>query len=144
MQQIAKALAAEDSIEWRGKTYKMAPMGMQKVKKDFQKWSETRALMNAIEVGKELTAAGMKPEADKLFSETRQDIGACLYAFGGSQFAKLIQTYEGQVQLIYLMIAVNHPEFTAEMANEMAIERLDEILAKLDAAAYDPNLKTPA
>lgn len=131
-------------VEWNGSTYKLSPMGKKIIQAQFELWMESRALIKA----KALAATMPVAEAAQFLQDVRYDIGAGVYSFVGGQSGKALQTQPGQVQLVYLLIKDNHPEFTLDMAQQMSDDKLDEIMAKIDQAGKqeegDPNAQPPA
>lgn len=141
MGQIAKAFGLAGEVEWQGKTYKLSPMGKKAIQAQFELWMEARALSKA----KALAATMPAAEAAQFLQDVRHDIGAGVYSFVGGQSGKALLTQPGQVQLVYLLIHDNHPEFTLDMAQQMSDEKLEEIMMKIDQAGKDdPNAQAPA
>ena len=129
------------TVEWKGKTWTISPAGKKIIQAQFELWMEARALNKA----KALAATMPAAEAAQYIQDTRDDIGAGVYSFVGAQSGKALLTQDGQTYFAYLTIRDNHPEFTLAMAEEMANEKLEEIIAQLDqAGAADPNSKAPA
>lgn len=145
MSEIARALAAEGSFDWEGKTYRLAPMTYDVISL-WEDYLAGRAWKEMERSARHLTAA----EFDRQARGLREDLAAGNYGFFSRVSDQARQTWEGLIEIASIRVIVAHadldPIFVRKMVRKIQehhAEKWAELKRKMEEADHDPNPPAP-
>lgn len=144
--ELSKALGAEETVEYEGKVYRLAPSDRLEVIAAWQEWLGDCALEFFMRPSRQrmLGPDGVRKACEAVAKLEAE--GA--FSFFGETSNQRLFTLDGQKRFIYLRLKLNDDSVTEEMAKkivESRWEHLARILMKESAAAAaDPNAEAPA
>ncbi len=146
MGEVSKALALEESFEYQGKTYKLAPMTFEVIGL-WEMWLKQRADRDL-----QLSRRWLPPaDYAEHLSVLMQDKAAGRYDFFSAVSAAAQQGWEGKIELVAIRLAEAANDLDAAAARKLAreihesdLEKWAEIQAKQAEMDSDPNFPAPA
>ncbi len=147
MGEVSKALALEESFDYQGKTYKLAPLTFEVIGL-WEMWLKQRADRDL------LLSKRWLPPADyaEHLSVLQQDKAAGRYDFFSAVSAAAQQGWEGKIELVALRLAeAPANQLDAAAARKLArdihendLEAWAALVAKQAEMDHDPNFPSPA
>ncbi|HYE78140.1 MAG TPA: hypothetical protein VEI97_09145 [bacterium] len=138
MGQVAKALGAGSTIEFRGETYKLSPWSYA-IQSQFEEYLEDHALKVVRRLARSLPEA----EAQVLMKQTVRDVSSGVYTFGGEAVQEALKSVPHLIHLTWLMLKANHPRVPKALVEDMYREELERVLEAVTLANADPSSPTP-
>lgn len=132
MSEIAQALAMEENIDWKGKSYKFGPMTLEVIAM-WEMWLEDMAY----------EALSRRSSHSQAIAEIAKMSAAGAFDFFGAVSVERQQTLRGETKLYHLAISQHDKTFTEAMAKEMVEDRKAELHRKMTAMSRPPNVDAP-
>jgi flagellar motor switch protein FliG len=139
MGEISRALGNGSTLQFRGKTYRLAPWSYD-IQAEFEQHLEQKAWETYLRATKCLP----KEEVDALRAQTSRDITAGVYSFGAQVSVTSLSALPHLKHLVWMLLEREHPEVTPMLVQEMLQEDQAEVFRAIDEANADPFGKKPA
>lgn len=137
MGEISQALGKGSTLEFRGKTYPMAPLTYE-VMGAFEVWLERQAWS-----GYRRAQAYLGPdELADMRKEITRDMAAHAYSFGGPVCAKSLEAPPGQKYMLFLLLKAAETadaEVSEKLVDEIHKTDWEAAMAVYDSVNADPN-----
>lgn len=122
------------NIEFKGVRYSLSPMTAEMLG-EINEFSADYAWRSAARTKRFCT---QEEYAERLDATTRL-INSGAYAWHTPRGQEVMQTLEGRAFELFLKLKVKHPEVTLDFARRILDEQVEEALAKMAQADFDPN-----
>jgi hypothetical protein len=134
MAEFSRALDQGSTLEFEGKTYRLAPLTFLSFAA-FEQWMIRRAWRAAEQSAKWLPVHLAEARLDAV----TRDVAAGVFSWGSRLCGEASQTAPGQKYLLFLMLAGDPAnEATEELADRIMEEKYREAAAKIAEAHHDP------
>lgn len=124
-------------FEYKGQTYKMAPL-TNDVQALYERYLESEVIAAAERMATQLP----KGRGEKLLAQVYRDIAAGLYTFGQEEVVRSLDCNKHFIQLIFLCIQAEMPQVTYGVVKQMVEENQADMIAKFNVANADPTTPT--
>lgn len=137
---VFAAMTAEPSLyEFEGVSYKVSPWTVEVIAA-FERYVEKRAHDAFDRISGRLPAAA----AERALSALMQDITAGVYTFGTPFMGKALQAPEHVGHMWFLCLNKMNGSVDKQLAKRMVEADYDGVIAAMNEANQDPNLRAPA
>lgn len=139
MSELSQALGMEQSVVWRGKTWKLGPVTTECIAR-WEMWLGELALEAMQKYG------GRLGGQDKILGTLAQMEAAGDFDFFGETSVKRQQTPRGQAKLYYILISqhADQQDFTEADAKDLVEQQQMELYQKYVQMTTNPNDDAPA
>lgn len=142
--ELSKALGAEETVEWEGKVYRLAPPDRLEVVAAWEDWLGDEAMDFLLRRLGRLGADGLTKACEAVALLNAQG----KFEFWGEVSNQRLFTLDGQKKFVGLRIKLNDPTVTDEVVSRIVESRWEHLAKMLHkenaAAAADPNADAPA
>jgi hypothetical protein len=133
---VANNLAIPADFEYNGQIYKVSPWTYE-IQGIFERYLEQKAVEGVRRMKSYLTP----DEYDKALKSVLADIGLQTYTFGTEEVGKALSAPENVEHIFWLCVNKFHPELIREDVREMSKTHYDQMIAAMNVANTDPNLR---
>lgn len=137
MGKVAAALGLGSSLTYKDKVYNISPWTY-RIQGEFEKYLE-RTMMETYKL---MAPYMSEQERKEELGKIRKEIVSGEYTFGSDTVAKALGSLPHLTYLLYLMMRVNHPEITVDLAGEIVQAQMGEVMDKMAEANADPSTTT--
>lgn len=139
MSELSRALGTPETITHKGKSYQLSALEVDVICA-FEQW----LMEKACEKAERLKHKYGQPWLDKQISQIVQDAAGGAYDFFSEAGDKARRSIDGVKKLAYLRMKRCNSSISEDDVEEILTDRINEVIAKMNAMDNDPNPKRPA